>query len=108
MLLQVGSQCTILTDNSCEDAYDLLQTPMLKKILVYYTVIINNFDYWLLLVRESQWFPLPQLAGILLDTHNLDSYSSLSMPRDAEAVQLLLVGSSPNYRNNLFDQCMLL
>ncbi|KAF2282859.1 hypothetical protein GH714_043343 [Hevea brasiliensis] len=26
----VGSQCTILTDNYCEDAYDLLQTPMLK------------------------------------------------------------------------------
>ena len=31
---QVGSQCTILTDNFCEDAYDLLQNPVLKKILV--------------------------------------------------------------------------
>ncbi|XP_021888871.1 uncharacterized protein LOC110807885 [Carica papaya] len=28
------------------------------------------------------------------------------MTRDAEAVQLLLVGSSPNYRNALFDQLM--
>ncbi|KAM6583023.1 hypothetical protein CsatB_010025 [Cannabis sativa] len=26
------------------------------------------------------------------------------MARDAEAVQLLLVGSTPNYRNTLFDQ----
>ncbi|TXG50190.1 hypothetical protein EZV62_022714 [Acer yangbiense] len=31
---EVGSQCTILTDNYCEDAYDLLQTPMLKKLLL--------------------------------------------------------------------------
>ncbi|KAB5525042.1 hypothetical protein DKX38_022791 [Salix brachista] len=30
---EVGSQCTILTDNYCEDAYDLLQTPVLKKLL---------------------------------------------------------------------------
>lgn len=34
--LQVGSKCTILTDNYCEDAYDLLQTPVLKKLLVNY------------------------------------------------------------------------
>ncbi|KAL3571165.1 hypothetical protein D5086_028414 [Populus alba] len=27
------------------------------------------------------------------------------MTRDAEAVQLLLVGSTPKYRNALFDQC---
>ncbi|KAK2663646.1 hypothetical protein Ddye_002220 [Dipteronia dyeriana] len=74
---EVGSQCTILTDNYCEDAYDLLQTPMLKKLL---------------------------LAGILLDTQNLDSAAAFSVTRDAEAVQLLLVGSSPNYRNALFDQ----
>ncbi|OMO51978.1 hypothetical protein CCACVL1_29463 [Corchorus capsularis] len=76
---EVGSQCTILTDNYCEDAYDLLQTPMLKKLL---------------------------LAGILLDTLNLNAYAKLSMARDAEAVQLLLVGSAPNYRNALFDQLM--
>lgn len=31
---QVGSQCTILTDNYCEDAYELLDTPILKKLLV--------------------------------------------------------------------------
>ncbi|GFZ12000.1 hypothetical protein Acr_23g0003850 [Actinidia rufa] len=30
---EVGSQCTILTDNYCEDAYDLLQTPVLKKLM---------------------------------------------------------------------------
>ncbi|KAK0587668.1 hypothetical protein LWI29_026600 [Acer saccharum] len=74
---EVGSQCTILTDNYCEDAYDLLQTPMLKKLL---------------------------LACILLDTQNLDSAAAFSVTRDAEAVQLLLVGSSPSYRNALFDQ----
>ncbi|XP_062116133.1 uncharacterized protein LOC133830220 [Humulus lupulus] len=74
---EVGSQCTILTDNYCEDAYDLLQTPVLKKLL---------------------------LAAILLDTQNLNSSSQHSMARDAEAVQLLLVGSTPNYRNALFDQ----
>ncbi|KAJ6869066.1 hypothetical protein NC651_033976 [Populus alba x Populus x berolinensis] len=33
---EVGSQCTILTDNYCEDAYDLLQAPVLKKLLVNY------------------------------------------------------------------------
>ncbi|KAJ6676608.1 hypothetical protein OIU85_009842 [Salix viminalis] len=33
---EVGSQCTVLTDNYCEDAYDLLQTPLLKKLLVDY------------------------------------------------------------------------
>lgn len=46
-----------------------------------------------------------QLAGILLDTQNLNAHAKLSMGRDAEAVQLLLVGSAPNYRNELFDQC---
>ncbi|XVF11670.1 hypothetical protein REPUB_Repub08aG0047200 [Reevesia pubescens] len=77
--VEVGSQCTILTDNYCEDAYDLLQTPVLKKLL---------------------------LAGIVLDTQNLNAYAKLSLARDAEAVQLLLVGSTPNYRNALFDQLM--
>nr|XP_024929115.1 uncharacterized protein LOC107418293 [Ziziphus jujuba var. spinosa] len=72
-----GSQCTILTDNYCEDAYDLLQTPVVKKLL---------------------------LAAILLDTQNLNASSQISMTRDAEAVQLLLVGSTPNYRNSLFNQ----
>ncbi|EXB94484.1 hypothetical protein L484_018985 [Morus notabilis] len=76
---EVGSQCTILTDNYCEDAYDLLQTPVLKKLL---------------------------LAAILLDTQNLNSSTQLSMTRDAEAVQLLSVGLTPNYRNTLFDQLM--
>ncbi|KAJ8553946.1 hypothetical protein K7X08_024624 [Anisodus acutangulus] len=68
------SGCTVLTDNYCEDAYDLLQTPILKKLL---------------------------LAGVLLDTQNL---SKVSMTRDVEAVQLLSVGSTPNYRNTFFDQ----
>ncbi|GMQ09907.1 hypothetical protein CsSME_00053121 [Camellia sinensis var. sinensis] len=76
---EVGSQCTILTDNYCEDAYDILQTPILKKLL---------------------------LAGILLDTQNLNTSDKLSMTRDAEAIQLLSVGSAPNYRNELYDQLM--
>ncbi|KAA8540757.1 hypothetical protein F0562_024324 [Nyssa sinensis] len=76
---EVGSHCTILTDNYCEDAYDLLQTPLLKKLL---------------------------LAGILLDTQNLNKSTKLSMTRDAEAVQLLSVGSAPNYKNALYDQLM--
>ncbi|XP_020211011.2 uncharacterized protein LOC109795862 [Cajanus cajan] len=76
---EVGSQCTVITDNYCEDAYDLLQNPVLKKLL---------------------------LAGILLDTQNLKSSAAISMTRDAEAVQLLLVGSAPNYRYALFDQLM--
>ncbi|RDX70132.1 hypothetical protein CR513_50654, partial [Mucuna pruriens] len=76
---EVGSQCTVVTDNYCEHAYDLLQNPMLKKLL---------------------------LAGILLDTQNLKASASISMTRDAEAVQLLLVGSAPNYRHALFDQLM--
>lgn len=76
---EVGSLCTILTDNYCEDAYDLLQSPVLKKLL---------------------------LAGILLDTQNLFASAKVSMTRDAEALQLLLVGSAPNYRYALFDQLM--
>ncbi|XP_057729728.1 uncharacterized protein LOC130945077 [Arachis stenosperma] len=76
---EVGSQCTILTDNYCEDAYDLLQNSVLKKLL---------------------------LAGILLDTQNLKASASVSMTRDAEAVQLLLVRSPPNYRYALFDQLL--
>ncbi|XP_038685583.1 uncharacterized protein LOC119985368 [Tripterygium wilfordii] len=76
---EVSSECTILTDNYCEDAYELLQTPLLNKLL---------------------------LAGILLDTKNLNGSANWSMTRDAEAVQLLLVGSAPNYRNTLFDQLM--
>ncbi|CAH1429309.1 unnamed protein product [Lactuca virosa] len=43
---EVGSKCTTLTDNYCEDAYDLLQNPVLKKLM---------------------------LAGILLDTQNLNT-----------------------------------
>ncbi|KAJ9567887.1 hypothetical protein OSB04_003853 [Centaurea solstitialis] len=43
---EVGSKCTILTDNYCEDAYDLLQNPILKKLM---------------------------LAGVLLDTQNLNT-----------------------------------
>ncbi|KAI3454417.1 hypothetical protein Pfo_011080 [Paulownia fortunei] len=76
---EVGSACTVLTDNYCEDAYDLLQTPILKKLL---------------------------LAGILLDTQNLSTSPKLSMSRDAEAVQLLSVASAPNYRNTLYDQLL--
>jgi hypothetical protein len=49
-----------------------------------------------------------QLAGILLDTQNLNASDKSSMTRDSEAVQLLLVGSAPNYRYALFDQRMFL
>ncbi|KAL8215943.1 hypothetical protein R6Q57_022780 [Mikania cordata] len=42
---EVGSKCTILTDNYCEDAYEFLQNPILKKLM---------------------------FAGILLDTQNLN------------------------------------
>lgn len=31
---EVGSQCTMLTDNYCEDAYELLDNLLLKKLLV--------------------------------------------------------------------------
>ncbi|CAK9140765.1 unnamed protein product [Ilex paraguariensis] len=76
---EVASACTILTDNYCEHAYDLLQTPVLRKLL---------------------------LAGILLDTQNLDISAKLSKTKDTEAVQLLSVGSVPGYRNALYDQLM--
>ncbi|XP_020585887.1 uncharacterized protein LOC110028395 [Phalaenopsis equestris] len=74
---EVGSLCTVLTDNYCEDAYDLLRSPNIKKLL---------------------------LAGILLDTKNLSFAAKSSTNRDAEAVQLLLVGSSPDYKDFLFEQ----
>ncbi|ERN13848.1 uncharacterized protein LOC18442096 [Amborella trichopoda] len=74
---EVVSPCTLLTDNYCEHAYELLQAPYLKKLM---------------------------LAGILLDTQNLNASAKLSMNRDAEAVQLLLVGMGPNYRNSLYDR----
>ncbi|KAL4634169.1 hypothetical protein ACB092_04G179200, partial [Castanea dentata] len=66
----------ILRTNSEVNAYDLLQIPVLKKLL---------------------------LAGILLDTQNLKTYDKSSMTRDSEAVQLLLVGSAPSYRYSLYD-----
>ena len=43
-----------------------------------------------------------QLAGILLDSQNLNKLAALSVARDSEAVQLLSVGSAPSY---LYDQC---
>ncbi|KAG9446585.1 hypothetical protein H6P81_012713 [Aristolochia fimbriata] len=77
---EVGSLCTLLTDNFCEEAYDLLEeTPSLRKLL---------------------------LAGILLDTHNLNFAAKLPTNRDAEAVQLLLVGFPPTLRFELSDQLM--
>uniref|UniRef100_A0A2N9IX22 Uncharacterized protein n=1 Tax=Fagus sylvatica TaxID=28930 RepID=A0A2N9IX22_FAGSY len=91
---EVGSQCTILTDNYCEDAYDLLQTSVLKKLLIGSSGLQFSLN-----------FNVFQLAGILLDTQNLKTSDKSSMTRDSEAVQLLLVGSAPNYRYSLFDQC---
>ncbi|KAJ0104943.1 hypothetical protein Patl1_18147 [Pistacia atlantica] len=44
---EAGSQCTILTDNYCEDAYDLLQTPMLKTILsAFKPCCLTRFEYF--------------------------------------------------------------
>lgn len=74
---EIGSLCTVLTDNYCEAAYSLLQAPNLKRLL---------------------------LAGILLETHNLNNFAKRN--RDVEAVQLLLVGSSPNYKDFFFEQVM--
>ncbi|KAG6518641.1 hypothetical protein ZIOFF_022121 [Zingiber officinale] len=74
---EVGSLCTILTNNYCEETHDLFQNPKLKNLL---------------------------LAGILLDTHNLNVTSSFVTRRDAEAILLLSVGSSPDYKYELFEQ----
>ncbi|PUZ53371.1 hypothetical protein GQ55_5G047600 [Panicum hallii var. hallii] len=57
---EVSSVCTILTNTYCEDAYSLLESLDIKKLL---------------------------LAGILLDTSNLSKKCS---NRDSDAVQLLL------------------
>ncbi|XP_072999783.1 uncharacterized protein [Typha latifolia] len=76
---EVHSQCTFLTDNYCEESYNLLQSPNIKKLL---------------------------LAGILSDTQNLNTTGKSSTNRDSEAVQLLLVGSTPNKRHELFRQLM--
>ncbi|KAJ0751093.1 hypothetical protein HanLR1_Chr05g0189691 [Helianthus annuus] len=38
---EIGSKCTIVTDNYCEDAYDLLQNPILKKIMVNNIVFLD-------------------------------------------------------------------
>ncbi|CAL4972546.1 unnamed protein product [Urochloa decumbens] len=74
---EVGSVCTVLSNTYCEDAYSLLQSLDLKKLL---------------------------LAGILLDTSNLSKKCS---NRDSEAVQLLLFGTSEHMRHELFQQLML-
>jgi len=74
---EVSSVCTILTNTYCEDAYSLLQSLDIKKLL---------------------------LAGILLDTSNL---SKKCTNRDSEAVQLLLFGASERMRHELFQQLML-
>ncbi|RLN25702.1 uncharacterized protein C2845_PM07G32230 [Panicum miliaceum] len=74
---EVSSVCTILTNTYCEDAYSLLQSLDIKKLL---------------------------LAGILLDTSNLSKKCS---NRDSDAVQLLLFGQSEHMRHELFQQLML-
>lgn len=110
--LQVASICTILTDNYCEHAYELLQTPNMKKLLVNFLRLLFSHMF---LIKLSSLFPflflnltLSQLAGILLDTRNLDKFSKFHTHRDAEATQLLLVGSFPGLRQELFEQCMCL
>ncbi|XP_040384504.1 exopolyphosphatase PRUNE1-like [Oryza brachyantha] len=74
---KMGSVCTILTNNYCEDAYSLLQSLDIKKLL---------------------------LAGILLDTKNL---SSMCSNKDSEAVELLLFGTSEHTRHELFQKLLL-
>lgn len=49
-----------------------------------------------------------QLAGILLDTENLSAAAKYSTNRDAEAVQLLLVGSPSSHRHVFYERCMIL
>lgn len=74
---EVASLCTILVEEYKEHAYELLQLPYIRKIL---------------------------LAGILLDTQNLDSTAVYFTTRDRVAVDLLLVGCSQYYRYALFDE----
>lgn len=49
-----------------------------------------------------------QLAGILLDTENLSAAAKYSTNRDAEAVQLLLVGSPSSHRHVFYERCTIL
>lgn len=74
---EVASLCTILVEEYKEHAYELLRLPYIRKIL---------------------------LAGILLDTQNLDSTAVYFTTRDRVAVDLLLVGCSQYYRYSLFDE----
>ncbi|XP_051227701.2 uncharacterized protein [Lolium perenne] len=74
---EVGSVCTVLANNYCEETYSPLQSQDIKKLL---------------------------LAGILLDTNNLSKTCS---DKDSEAVQLLLFGTPEHKRHVLFQQLML-
>lgn len=74
---EVASPCTILVEEYKEHASELLQLPYIREIL---------------------------LAGILLDTQNLDSTAVYFTTRDRVAVDLLLVGCSQCYRYALFDE----
>ncbi|XP_037416842.1 uncharacterized protein LOC119279854 [Triticum dicoccoides] len=74
---EAGSVCTLLANDHSEEAYALLQSLDIKKLL---------------------------LAGILLDTNNL---SKMCSEKDTEAVRSLLIGTSEHKRHELFQQLML-
>ncbi|KAE8811694.1 hypothetical protein D1007_11485 [Hordeum vulgare] len=74
---EAGSVCTVLANDHSEEAYALLQSLDIKKLL---------------------------LAGILLDTNNL---SKMCSDKDSEAVRSLLIGTSEHKRHELFQQLML-
>ncbi|XP_057862371.1 uncharacterized protein LOC131070755 isoform X1 [Cryptomeria japonica] len=74
---EVASVCTILVEEYRKHACDLLQHPYIRKLL---------------------------LAGILIDTQNLDPTAVFFTTRDKMAVDLLLVGASQYNCNALFGQ----
>lgn len=74
---EVASVCTILVEEYRKHACDLLQHPYVRKLL---------------------------LAGILVDTQNLDPTAVFFTTRDRVAVDLLLVGGSQYNCNVLFGQ----
>lgn len=75
--------------------------------------MFDPFELFVLLcfiikISLSTNFFLKQHAGILLDAQSLNIAAKFFTNRDVEAVQLLLLGSTPNYMYELFEQCSLL
>ncbi|KAL2515238.1 uncharacterized protein Fot_29209 [Forsythia ovata] len=96
----VGLDATALFFSNEVDLETLMMAKKLSMLVVSEDILRTNSEYKLLCLF------IASLAGILLDTQNLNLSPKLSVTRDAEAVQLLLGGLAPNYRNTLFDQLM--